>query len=122
MHTRAAFPEKVELSSAHPRSLVSIENHEDNVVIRAGRADFSSREKAFLVRYLAAEGFIPERYHGLTDHDSDWSSHLMWVVDRSKSPVGASRSKAVRQILITITVAAIIWLVLMTFAFLHAPR
>jgi hypothetical protein len=122
MQTRAVFPVQVELSTAHPRSLVSIENHKDNVIIRAGRDDFSSREKAFLVRYLADEGFIPERYHWLTDPDSEWSPRLTWIADRSKSPVGASRGKALRQVLLVIGCASLIWLALMILAFLHVAR
>ena len=122
MHTRTAFPEQVELSTAHPRSLVSIQNHEDNVIIRAGRNDFSPREKAFLIRYLAAEEFIPARYHWFTDPDSGRSSRLTWIVDRRKSRTGTSGSKALRQILVTIGCTALIWLALMMRAFLHAPH
>ena len=121
MHTRAAFPERVELSTGHPRSLVSIENHEGNVVIRAAADNFSSREKAFLIRYLAAEGFIPKRYQWFADPNPEWSSHLTWIIARAGSPVGVSGSKAFRQILLTIGCAALVWLVLMVFVFLHAP-
>ena len=122
MRTKAAFPERVELSIAHPDNLVSIENHEDSVVIRAVRDNFSPREKSFFIRYLAAEGYIPASYQWFADPESECSSRLSWLVDSAKLPAHHSHKKALRQILCLIGWVSLVWLVLMIFAFAHAPR
>ncbi len=122
MRTKVAYPERVKLSTARPQNLVVIENLDERVTIRAQRDNFSPREKACFIRYLAAEGFIPELYQWFTDSDAECSLHATWMVDDARVAVKRSSNKALRRILRLIGCAGLIWLVLMIFAFLHAPR
>lgn len=122
MRTKVAFPEIAELSIARPENLIVIENHDASVVIRAQRDNFSPREKACFIRYLAAEGYIREIYQWFADPDSECSLHATWIVDGGRFAAKRSSNKALQQILRLIGCAALVWLVLMIFAFLHAPR
>ncbi len=99
-----------------------VENRPNSVRIRAARDNFSPRRKLLFVRHLAAEGYIPDSYQRQGERDTTCSS-LDWVVDNSllTGPYSA-RSRSVRQILLTILIAGVLWLALMAFAFLHAPR
>jgi hypothetical protein len=62
---------------------VLVENHEGAVVLRASSNHLSERRKAFFVRHLAAEGFIPIRYQWLVGGDVDCVPGLTWIVDNS---------------------------------------
>ncbi len=122
MRAKVAYPERVKLSTARPQNLVVIENFDESVIIRAQRDNFSPREKACFIRYLAAEGYIPEIYQWFADPDSECSLHATWIVNEGRVAVKRSSNKALRQILRIIGCAGLVWLVLMIFAFLHAPR
>ena len=122
MRTKPAFREKLEFSMVRPDNRVSLEYQGERVVIRTMRDNFSLRDKSFFIRYLAAEGFIPETYQWFAEADSEWSSSVTWTVDDAKLRSGHSSNKALRQILGLVGCVALGWLLLMIFAFVHAPQ
>jgi hypothetical protein len=81
MPVRATLPVSFQFSTHNPQNLIVVENHEDRVLFRAAYNSFSERRKAFLVRQLAAEGYIPDCFEHYTEEVSD--PGLVWVLDRS---------------------------------------
>ena len=63
-----------------------VETRGQKVLVRAAQNNFSERRKAFLIRQLAAEGYIPDRYEAFTEGDP--ITGLTWVIDRSLMVVG----------------------------------
>jgi len=63
-----------------------IEKNRGQVLMRAAQDNFSMRRKAFLIRQLAAEGYIPDDYQWCTEFA--WPEGLTWVVDRSLLQLG----------------------------------
>ena len=116
------IPERVELSISRPENLLLIENHANEVVIRAARDNFSSRQKSFFIRYLAAEGYIPEKYQSVVSSQSGVEPRVKWLIDDSwiECPGGPNR-KALRQILGLIGYAGLLWAAMMTLVVLHSP-
>jgi len=120
MRAEATFPKRVELSLSRPENQFLIENHADGVRIRAARDNLTAQQKLFLIRYLAAEGIISERYQWFADPE-DCYSGLQWSVDSSwcLSAVG-SQPRALRQILRVLACATLLWAALLSFAFISA--
>lgn len=56
------------------------------VIIRAGGGTFLPRDRAAFVRYLADEGFIPERYRGVCSHPGGSSPRLEWTSETTPPP------------------------------------
>lgn len=81
MPAQSILPNSVRFSIHNPFNLIEIENQGDHVLFRAAYDNFSKRRKAFLIRQLAAEGYIPDCFEHFTEHTV--SSELIWVVDRS---------------------------------------
>ena len=109
MRAHTEIPEVARLSLAVPDNLVIVENHPGAVVIRAARDNFSKARKHCFIRYLAAEGFIPDCYE-----------ELSWSVDESLLPGEATHThRALRHVLLTIGCATLVWLVLMVLCVLH---
>jgi hypothetical protein len=121
MPAQVVCPERVELSIFRPDNFLLIENHAEGVVIRVARDNFSAQGKSFLIRYLAVEGYIPERYQWFVDTNAASNSGLQWIIDPglTKSREEGQR-KALRQILHLILWAGVVWLALMSFAFRQA--
>ena len=122
MRTDLVVTGPIELCLAHPENCLLIENHADKVVIRAATDNLSPREKTCLIRYLAAEGFIPDRYKWFADSETAYFSGLSWLVDSSRAKRLEPRQKALRQIVIVLLCGILVWLGLITFAFLRAPH
>ena len=123
MRAQVDCPHRFEYSISNKRDCVLVENHKASVVIRAARNDISSREKLFLVRHLADEGFIPDRYRRFAGFESEFSPGLDWVVDSSwLKEKDAPNKNALSQILKVTGCAFVAWLLMMAFAFLQAPR
>ena len=57
-----------------------VENNSDGVLIRASRDNFSERRKAALIRWLAAEGYIPDRYEWFAEMEGRGLGGLRWVI------------------------------------------
>ncbi len=82
-------------STHNPENFIIIENRRKGVVIRAAQNNFSPRRKAFLIRQLAAEGYIPDRYEQVTEEA--WDRTLVWVVDRSLLMLGREAARRTRR-------------------------
>ena len=74
MRAHVDFPQQFEFAISSSNQIL-VENHAEEVIIRAARDTLSSREKLFIIRHLAMEGFIPERYQWFTALHSlrEWS-------------------------------------------------
>jgi hypothetical protein len=120
MRALVGYPDRFEFSIAGRDNCVLVENHAGYVVIHAARENFSSREKSFLVRHLAAEGFIPERYERFDGSEPENSCGVTWLFDAFLADQdSARRRKALRQILRLIFWATLGWAGTIIFAVLH---
>ena len=100
--------------------LIRVINRGNKVIVRATRNSFSERDKAFFIRHLAAEGFIPDEYQRYHEHKSNKELRLRWFVDEAWiSADSALRCQAQRQLLCAIGVGAMIWLIAMFPVFLR---
>jgi hypothetical protein len=122
MRNGVVISEPIELCIVHPQNRLLIENHAGSIVIRAAQDNFSLREKTFFIRYLAAEGYIPQRYEWFADAETVPFSGLTWLVDSSWLKQSEPQRTALRQIVRLIFGALLFWLALMTLAFLHKTR
>ena len=114
-------PEKAELPLLNPKNLIVVENSEDSVVIRAARDNFSERKKVCFIRYLAAEGFISDEFQGFGKSGSRRTTSISWVVDRDPLKCEPAQLKRADRFMIQLFVSAsVLWLALMTFAFLQS--
>ena len=86
MHTQTALPEKVELYLPHLDSHILIQNNADGVVIRATRNNISGKQKEFLIRHLAAEGYIPDRYEWFFEPAGDGFFGVTWIANGFSGP------------------------------------
>jgi hypothetical protein len=68
-------------SYRRPDCVLRVENHETGVRIRAARGSLSERDKDSFVRYLAAEGFISDRYRWFSDGSDEPLSGIEWCVE-----------------------------------------
>jgi hypothetical protein len=107
----------IKLSFARLENQFVIENQTDGVHIRAARDNLSPREKLFFMRYLAAEGYIPERYLWFADTNAEWYSGLRWTVDADNH---GRQGQSLRQLLRVLACATLVWVALMGLAFLSA--
>jgi hypothetical protein len=122
MHSQAICPSQNVLAISRPENVVVIENHASSVLIRLAKDNFSSRQKSFFIRYLAAEGYIPEYYQRFVDHDEEFSSCLKWRIDNSlESRRAPAQRKALRDLLRVLFCVTLLWLALLGFVFLHGP-
>ena len=76
----------IEFSTHNPPNLIVVEREGRGVLFRAAQDNFSERRKAFLIRQLAAEGYIPDQYEYYCEEVP--VSGLTWVIDRSLLVVG----------------------------------
>src|SRR5215468_65408 len=99
-------PEKAELSLRNPENLILVENSAGEVIIRAVRDNLSEREKASLIRYLAAEGFISDEFEDFGK--SSWRSGtpIKWVVDHGWTRPGPAHLQRVDRVMIQLFVSA----------------
>ncbi len=95
MQTRSEFYAWFELSTHNPTNLVVIENQRKTVLVRAAHNNFSERRKAFLIRQLAAEGYIPDRYEYFTEEEP--IAGVTWVIDRSLMFIGPEATRRTRR-------------------------
>ena len=106
----------IEFSTHNPPNLIVIERGRETALIRAAQDNFSERRKAFLIRQLAAEGYIQDRFAGFTE--SAPVEGLTWVVDRSLMFVGAAATKRTRRIMQRVIAGGcLLWLLEIAVAF-----
>jgi len=100
-------------------NLILVENCPNGVVIHATRDNFSEPRKAFFIRELAAEGFIPDSCIWFSSSSADAYLGVRWVIDRSW--VGLHRkvtnrtNRLMRRLLLG---AGLFWVGLMSLLFL----
>lgn len=96
-----------------------IENQGDHVLFRAAYNNFSERRKAFLIRQLAAEGYIPDCFEDFTEQTH--SPGLVWVVDSSLLFMGPearrSSSRFMRRLVLG---GCLLWVVELALLLLNA--
>ena len=86
-------------------TLVRVEERDGHVVIRASDDTFSPARKVGFIRELAAEGFIPDEFAGMTPGGHDLFGHtLQWRVDATWLKVDtelmARHSRVARRLLV----------------------
>ena len=120
MRVQNRYPSQAEFRISRPQNFLVVQNWADQVVVRAARDNFSDRRKRLFVRHLAAEGFIPDRYELLALGGGSVMPGIEWIIMQPQGSALDSHRRALRQVLLTILWATLLWLSLMLFAFLHA--
>src|SRR5262245_45074911 len=114
-------PEKAELSLRNPENLILVENSIDEVVIRAARDNLSEKDKGWLIRYLAAEGFISNEFEDCGRPGWQSATPITWVVDHGWTRPGPVQLQRVDRFIIQLFVSAsVLWLAQMAVAFLYS--
>jgi hypothetical protein len=120
MHADVLFRERIELSILRPENRLVVENHPGRVVIRTVQRGVSPSQKSSFIHYLAAEGFIPERYQWFDDSPLEFHSNLKWLVDCFRPQVRPfALRNPLRRIFSVILCASVLWLALMSLAVMH---
>ena len=86
MRARSRIHVSFEISTHNPGNLIVIEHSGEKVLVRAAQANFSERRKAFLIRQLAAEGYLPDRFERFTEEEP--VAGVTWVIDHSLLVLG----------------------------------
>ena len=121
MQVQRALPARSILLHHNPDNLLLIENVAGNVIIHAVRDNFSPRRKAFFIRHLAAEGYIPDRFERLYHSGSDAFATVRWIIDPAcLRPKISSRRQSNRFMVRLIIGAVVLWHALIAFAFLRS--
>ncbi len=119
MRARVGIDSVYEISTRNPANLVVVESLGRTVLIRAAHNNFSERRKAFLIRQLAAEGYIPDCYEMFTEEAP--VAGLTWVIDRSLVAMGPAATKRTRRFMHRlIAVSCVALLLEVVLAFLRA--
>jgi hypothetical protein len=106
----------IEFSTHNPPNLIVVERDGETVLMRAAQDNFSARRKAFLIRQLAAESYIPDRYEEFSE-DAPIEG-LTWMIDRSLMFVGSEATKRTRRIMQRVIAGGcLLWLLEITLAF-----
>ena len=83
MRIRTEYASTIEMATASPENFLLIENHADGVTVRAALNNFSERRKLFLIRELAAEGYIPDCFQWYHGGESCGNLMVTWITDYS---------------------------------------
>ncbi len=119
MRIESTLPVSFEFSTFNPENLVHIENEGERVLIRAAYDNFSPRRKSFLIRQLAAEGYIPDRFEHFTEQA--WDPDVVWLVDRSLITIGPAVTRRSGQLMRRLLLGScVLWLIELVVAFLWA--
>lgn len=111
--------EPIQFSTNNPANVIAVENHGESVTIRAAWSNFSERRKAFLIRELAAEGYISDRYERFTEEDP--VAGVTWITDRSLIIIGPEATSRTRRFMQRLIAGSCLLLLLeVALAFLRA--
>ncbi len=116
---------KYEFCNNEPYNLILVEQKEDGVLIRAAWDNFSDRRKAFFIKQIAAEGFIPDRYQWFSNFEANSYTGIRWVIDRSWVTVDREQVWKARRLVWGMLLAALFfWLILLGALALpkHSPK
>jgi hypothetical protein len=118
VRTKPDLSAPIRFSTHNPENIIVIENYRNRVIFRAGLDNFSARRKAFLIRQLAAEGYIPDCYEQFSE--LAWPRSLIWLIDRSLMLMGPQASgRANRAMKRLILAGCALWLVEISFLLLR---
>lgn len=105
---------KYEFCNNEPYNLILVEQSENGVLIRAAWDNFSDRRKAFFIKEIAAEGFIPDRYQWFSNFEEHGYTGIRWVIDRSWLKVHPESVLKARKFMMWMLLAGgFLWLLLM---------
>ncbi len=119
MPVKSTLPSSVQFSTHNPPNLIVVENGEEQVIFRAAEDNFSERRKAFLIRQLAAEGYIPDIFEDFTEHAK--TPGLVWVLDRSLLFIGPEARRRNSRFMRRLVVGGcLLWLLEVSLMLLNA--
>ena len=119
MRVQPALPPRSVLRYHKPENLLVIENVGGGVIIRATRDNFSARRKAFFIRHLAAEGYIPDRFEKLYQPGCDALSTIRWIIDPACLKPSVSPKRQTGRFMWWLLLGTfVLWLALMVLLFL----
>ena len=114
MKVQSVWPKQRKFDFLTAECPLQVENRPDKVIVRAARNNLSDRHKAFFLRHLAAEGFIPDAYQRFSELRADASLPVQWLISREWLQAHVTlREKAPRQVLRAILVGCMVWLAVM---------
>jgi len=117
----AALPRQSILAIHKPENLLRVENIDGGVTIRAMRNNLSLRRKLYLIRYLAAEGYIPGHFERICQRRPNGIAAIRWVIDPScAKPTLTPRHQKNRFMAGLLIGVFVFWLALTIWIFLHA--
>ena len=100
---------------------VLVENHPDEVLLRASSQNFSERRKIVFIRHLAAEGFIPTHYRWFAECASSGFAPIRWVVDTTWLKIHPELTRRTTRFMRALLIeAGLLWLAVLTLIFLHS--
>ena len=116
-------PQTAEFPLRDPKNLILVENSADRVVIRVARDNLSERDKAYLIRYLAAEGFISDEFESFGKSGSCRTTSITWLVEENWARRQRGHLERVERFMIQLLISAsALWLALFAFALLRSAR
>jgi hypothetical protein len=117
MQTQKMNPRPYEFYLRDLDNYLLVESSARGVVIRASRNNCSERRKAFFLREISAEGYIPDRRQAPTALQPP--RDVEWIIDESwKTP---SPPRLGTSLMVGLLVSAtVLWLGLITLVFLNA--
>jgi hypothetical protein len=116
-------PQKAKLPLQNPKNLILVENTADGVIIRAARDNLSERDKACLIRYLAAEGFISDEFECFGKSGSCRATSITWLVEQNRASHQRRQLERAECFMIQLLISAsALWLALFAFALLRSAR
>jgi hypothetical protein len=123
MSTHALEPRSFEFYFPSLDTLVQVENLAGEIIIRASRNTFSEERKTCFLRELAVEGFIPDHYQWLAPAGREPAQGVRWLVDISCFRPDKALTAGTRRFMVRLlSSAALLWLMMMCFLFLHHAR
>jgi hypothetical protein len=97
--TPAEVSGKIELYHRLLDNLVQVKNCGNGVVVRLMRDNFSTPVKTSLIRHLALEGFIPDRYQWYSGTSDCAGLNVKWLIDGSWVRIGHQLGRQVTRLL-----------------------
>src|SRR5690349_12178572 len=79
------------------KSSLQVKTNPDGVVIRTAESGLSPQARRFLLRYLAAEGFIPNAPHLASPESDEPLARITWITTELADPSGSDLSHGARR-------------------------
>ena len=118
MQAQKENPRKFEFYLRELDNHLLVESSAGGVLIRASRDNCSERRKAFFLREISAEGYIPDGYQA--DAALQTAPSVEWVIDESWKRRSAPGRSGTRFMVRALVYGVILWLELMTLVLVSA--